>query len=141
MKLFLGVDGGQSSTTALIGDETGRVIGHGRGGPCNHISGPEARENFGIRVLGRYSVAAWRVLVPEITPIPPKSTIRGRVQVCVAGEREETQVAYLEHHVLVGNRVHSVSIVSARPSSKVSIGFANMNTEVPGKGYMELGGE
>ncbi|MBL8219608.1 MAG: ATPase, partial [Bryobacterales bacterium] len=30
---FLGVDGGQSSTTAMIGDETGRVIGYGRGGP------------------------------------------------------------------------------------------------------------
>ncbi len=46
MKLFLGVDGGQSSTTALVGDETGRVVGYGRGGPCNHISGPEAREKF-----------------------------------------------------------------------------------------------
>jgi N-acetylglucosamine kinase-like BadF-type ATPase len=32
---FLGVDGGQSSTRACIGDETGRVIGVGRGGPCN----------------------------------------------------------------------------------------------------------
>ena len=36
-KLYLGVDGGQSSTTALIGDETGRVLGAGRGGPCNHV--------------------------------------------------------------------------------------------------------
>src|SRR5579872_1447617 len=35
MRLFLGVDGGQSSTTALVGDEAGRVIGIGRGGPCN----------------------------------------------------------------------------------------------------------
>jgi N-acetylglucosamine kinase-like BadF-type ATPase len=34
---FLGVDGGKSSTTALIGDPTGRVIGYGRGGPCNHV--------------------------------------------------------------------------------------------------------
>ena len=33
MKLFLGVDGGQSSTTALIGDETGRVLGVGVGRP------------------------------------------------------------------------------------------------------------
>ena len=33
--LFLGLDGGQSSTTALIGDESGRVIGTGTGGPCN----------------------------------------------------------------------------------------------------------
>lgn len=43
---FLGVDGGQSSTTALIGDETGRVLGYGRGGPCNHVSAAEAREKF-----------------------------------------------------------------------------------------------
>jgi N-acetylglucosamine kinase-like BadF-type ATPase len=40
-KLFLGVDGGQSSTTALIGDETGHVLGAGRGGPCNHIGAAE----------------------------------------------------------------------------------------------------
>jgi N-acetylglucosamine kinase-like BadF-type ATPase len=39
--LFLGVDGGQSSTTALIGDETGRVLGEGHGGPCNHIGAAE----------------------------------------------------------------------------------------------------
>jgi N-acetylglucosamine kinase-like BadF-type ATPase len=43
---FLGVDGGQSSTTAAVGDEWGRVIGYGRGGPCNHITGPEARDRF-----------------------------------------------------------------------------------------------
>ena len=43
---FLGVDGGQSSTTALIGDETGRVLGYGRGGPCNHVSGEGARTRF-----------------------------------------------------------------------------------------------
>ena len=43
---FLGVDGGQSSTTAIVGDETGRVLGYGRGGPCNHISGIEAKARF-----------------------------------------------------------------------------------------------
>lgn len=46
MTYFLGIDGGQSSTTALIGDESGRVVGYGRGGPCNHVSGPEARTKF-----------------------------------------------------------------------------------------------
>jgi hypothetical protein len=65
------------------------------------FGGPEARENFGIRCLARYSVAAWKTLVPEITPVPQKSSIRGRVQVCVAGEREETQVAYLTHDEVV----------------------------------------
>ena len=46
MKLFLGVDGGQSSTTALVGDETGRVLGAGTGGPCNHVGAAEGREKL-----------------------------------------------------------------------------------------------
>lgn len=44
--IFLGVDGGQSSTTALIGDETGRVLGSGSGGPCNHVGAAEGRQKF-----------------------------------------------------------------------------------------------
>jgi N-acetylglucosamine kinase-like BadF-type ATPase len=43
---FLGIDGGQSSTTALIGDETGRPLGKGVGGPCNHVSAAEGREKL-----------------------------------------------------------------------------------------------
>lgn len=46
MTLYLGVDGGQSSTTALLGDETGRVLGYGRGGPCNHVQASEGRAKF-----------------------------------------------------------------------------------------------
>lgn len=46
MDLYLGLDGGQSSTTVLIADETGRVIGTGRGGPCNHLGTSEGRIKF-----------------------------------------------------------------------------------------------
>jgi N-acetylglucosamine kinase-like BadF-type ATPase len=42
MNIFLGVDGGQSSTTALIGDASGRVLGTGSAGPCNHVAAAEA---------------------------------------------------------------------------------------------------
>jgi N-acetylglucosamine kinase-like BadF-type ATPase len=45
-RFYLGVDGGQSSTTALISDETGRIVGRGHGGPCNHVSGAEAQAKF-----------------------------------------------------------------------------------------------
>ena len=45
-RYFLGVDGGQSKTTAVIGDENGRVLGSGRGGPCNHAGAPEGRAKF-----------------------------------------------------------------------------------------------
>jgi N-acetylglucosamine kinase-like BadF-type ATPase len=43
MTFFLGVDGGQSGTTALIGDETGRILGEGEAGPCNHARAGEGR--------------------------------------------------------------------------------------------------
>ncbi|MBX5496404.1 MAG: ATPase [Bryobacteraceae bacterium] len=52
MRLFLGVDGGQSSTMALIADESGRVIGSGRGGPCNHVKGPEGYTKFVNAIRG-----------------------------------------------------------------------------------------
>lgn len=45
-RYFLGIDGGQSYTTALIGDESGRVVGYGHAGPCNHVKGPEGRPKF-----------------------------------------------------------------------------------------------
>lgn len=45
-ELYLGVDGGASSTTALIADESGRILGRGTGGPCNHVKGAAAREKF-----------------------------------------------------------------------------------------------
>jgi N-acetylglucosamine kinase-like BadF-type ATPase len=56
MRLFLGVDGGQSGTTALIGDESGRVLGAGNGGPCNHAAADEGRRKL-VRAVGD-SVAA-----------------------------------------------------------------------------------
>jgi len=56
MKLFLGVDGGQSSTTALIGDENGRILGRGTGGPCNHAAASEGRAKLERAVTA--SVAA-----------------------------------------------------------------------------------
>jgi N-acetylglucosamine kinase-like BadF-type ATPase len=46
MAFFLGIDGGQSSTTAVIGDESGRILGSGRGGPCNHVGATEGRAKF-----------------------------------------------------------------------------------------------
>ncbi len=44
--LYLGIDGGQSSTTALLADENGNVLGVGKGGPCNHVAASEGRAKF-----------------------------------------------------------------------------------------------
>jgi N-acetylglucosamine kinase-like BadF-type ATPase len=56
MRHFLGVDGGQSGTTALIGDESGRALGRGSGGPCNHAGAAEGRQKL-VRAVSD-SVAA-----------------------------------------------------------------------------------
>jgi N-acetylglucosamine kinase-like BadF-type ATPase len=52
MKLFLGVDGGQSGTTAVIGDETGRILGTGEAGPCNHAAASEGRAKLERAIRG-----------------------------------------------------------------------------------------
>jgi N-acetylglucosamine kinase-like BadF-type ATPase len=48
---FLGVDGGQSSTTAVIGDSHGKIVGWASAGPCNHVAAAEVRAKF-LRVVG-----------------------------------------------------------------------------------------
>ena len=57
MKLFLGVDGGQSGTTAVIGDEIGRVLGTGEAGPCNHAAAAEGRAKLERAVTGSVAEA------------------------------------------------------------------------------------
>lgn len=43
---FLGVDGGQTHTTAVIGDPDGRIVGLGHGGPSNYVGELGRREPF-----------------------------------------------------------------------------------------------
>src|SRR3982751_3578180 len=52
MPYYLGVDGGQSSTTALLRAESRRGGGIGRGGPCNHVGAAEGRTKFITAVGG-----------------------------------------------------------------------------------------
>jgi hypothetical protein len=58
------------------------------------IGGPEARENFGIRCLSRYTKNAWQMLVPEAL-MPRASRVRGRWQVVISGVATEVQVCFL----------------------------------------------
>lgn len=58
------------------------------------LGGPEARENFATRILARYTLNAWKMLVPEVWPMPRMSRHQGRVQVVIGGQARETQVAY-----------------------------------------------
>lgn len=46
MKFYLGIDGGQTKTVAVIGDEKGNVLGWGKGGPSNHIREKGGKKRF-----------------------------------------------------------------------------------------------
>ena len=50
-RLFLGVDGGQSHTEAVVADENGVVLGRGTGGPSNHAEVPGGRERLRSAIL------------------------------------------------------------------------------------------
>ncbi len=67
MKLFLGVDGGQSGTTAVIGDDSGRVLGTGEAGPCNHATAAEGRAKLERAVTGSVAEACAQAGVDPAT--------------------------------------------------------------------------
>lgn len=57
-ELYLGVDGGQSQTKAVVGDAEGRIVGRGVAGPCNHVGAAEGR----AKLTGAISEAVNRAL-------------------------------------------------------------------------------
>ncbi len=61
------MDGGQSSTTALVGDDTGRVLGTGTAGPCNHVGAEDGRAKFTKAITESVGAAcrACGVEIPE----------------------------------------------------------------------------
>jgi glucosamine kinase len=46
MAYFLGIDGGQSHTTALVADKRGTILGRGQAGASNHTRAPGGRERL-----------------------------------------------------------------------------------------------
>ena len=57
MGLFLGIDGGQTSTIAVIGNERGEVLGRGKGGPSNHVGAEHGRARLISAVRGALEAA------------------------------------------------------------------------------------
>ena len=80
-----GIDGGASSTTCLIADGTGRVLGAGRGGPIDHLYLPAGRTRTKEAVGEAYTAAARqarlrppvRQVVAGLTGLEPESAESG----------------------------------------------------------------
>jgi hypothetical protein len=57
--------------------------------------GPAARAQYGTIVMSRFNVRAWKMLLPEITPIPKSGRHVGRGWVALGGEADETQLVFI----------------------------------------------
>lgn len=56
-KIFLGVDGGQSHTEAVVADAFGNIVGFGLGGASNHAEIPGGRERLRNAIIDSVSEA------------------------------------------------------------------------------------
>ena len=67
MTYFLGIDGGQSSTKAVIGNDAGRILGAGKAGSCNHVSDDIAEARFREAIGGAVASALHAAELPAAT--------------------------------------------------------------------------
>lgn len=86
---------------------------------ANAVGGPEVRENFGCRILARYTLNAWKMLVPEISPAPKATRHTGRAQVCLGGTANETQIMFLTDQEAAELAVSGVVSEVRSPGSQV----------------------
>ena len=85
-QFFLGLDGGQTSTLAVICDRTGRLAGVGKAGPSNHVHEPGGFERL-ERALAGSILAAWQEAAADIdqeraSPDGPPESIPVFVSAC-----------------------------------------------------------
>ncbi|HKT12314.1 MAG TPA: BadF/BadG/BcrA/BcrD ATPase family protein [Terriglobia bacterium] len=67
MRLFLGVDGGQTATKTVMADENSTLLAHASGGPSNHTEepgGPERLERVVLETI-REALATMHISNPE----------------------------------------------------------------------------
>jgi N-acetylglucosamine kinase-like BadF-type ATPase len=67
MRLFLGVDGGQTATQTVVADENGTILAQSSGGPSNHTEEPGGPERLELVVLAtiREALAAIHITNPD----------------------------------------------------------------------------
>ena len=68
-KIFLGVDGGQSHTEALVADESGAILGRGAGGASNHAEQPGGRERLRKAILKSVGEALINADLPPLEEV------------------------------------------------------------------------
>lgn len=108
--LVLAIDGGQTSTKAIIADTEGHVIARGTGSPCDHITGPHGYERNRAAIhsatttaLANAGIDASRIVATGmgLTSCPPELNVQSLFEEML---REVAQPKHLWiHHDVASN--------------------------------------
>ncbi|HEY6102703.1 MAG TPA: BadF/BadG/BcrA/BcrD ATPase family protein [bacterium] len=120
-----GFDGGASSTTCVIADESGRILGVGRGGPIDHLYLPAGRKRTAEAVTEAYEAAARRAQLRR----PLRAVVAGLTGLEPGSEESATAVRILRS-------ITSAGIVSATWDAEIA--FFGASAGRPG--VMVIGG-
>lgn len=102
------------------------VVGIAQSLTARAIGGPEARENFAVRCMARYTVNAWRMLCPQAA-MPRSSRVRGRWAIVIGDTATSVQVAYLTPaQVRMVARVTDAAKIPVAPMSRDVTGDGNV---------------
>lgn len=104
--LYLGVDGGQSHTEAVVADSEGNILGRGHGGPSNHVEQPGGRERLRQAIVDSVG-GALRAARPVVGTSSISNTVFAAAHCAMTGEanfKEEIVQSILHaHHLVVGH--------------------------------------
>jgi len=123
--IVAGIDGGASSTTCVIADETGRALGVGRGGPIDHLYLPAGRKRTTDAISEAYAAAAHRARLDR----PPKAVAAGLTGLEPGSDESNTAVRILKGAT-------GAEIVSATWDAEIAFFGASGG----GPGVMVIGG-
>lgn len=70
------------------------IIMAGQSVTAKSTGGPEGRESFGGRALGKATSNAWRMLAPQIRPIPKRDNVPGRWHLVAGDALKEYQAPF-----------------------------------------------
>jgi hypothetical protein len=95
--------------------------------------GPAARAQYGTIVMSRFNMNAWKMLVPEITPVPKAGRHPGRGWVALGGQADETQIVFMterETRDWAASGESSAVAVSRSPGGRGSLGESTATVAV-----------
>ena len=127
MKLFLGVDGGQTATQTVVADENGTIVAQSSGGPSNHTEEPGGPER-----LERVVLATIREALGAINITGPDQQVFASACFGMTGETDIktqilTRIIRTEHLSVVHDSVNALAGATAgQPGINVIAGTGSV---------------